>query len=219
MVQNARLVYSFGSKESVRSRDFNADLKTFDKSKKATVEDGLRQAGVDINKIKAGKFACSSLSNVPSCLARLKATGILGTIVDQVYSQDNILLTNVAGRIEYEWRSSDNRTNARSSPFTIIIPILKFDIGQEAECGAPGPVDRRYAPVILSLDRTNYRIPLSWRGPLAVRAEKRFGLTLTAPKSSHHVFKAVFELADGTTLTSPTVDLSYFTPRLPQGGN
>ena len=41
-----------------------------------------------------------------------------------------------------------------------------------------------------------------------------FALNFVAEKSSHHLFQFVFELADGTVASSPTVDLLYFTPRL-----
>jgi hypothetical protein len=213
-VRNPRLIHSFGSK-STRSPDFVAALGTFDASTTATVEDGLRKSGLDIEKIKNGKFKCASKSQVPACLAKLKGTSVLGNLANYLYTGGNTVFTNVSGRIEYDWVNSDGKTTNRASPFVIDIALFHFDVGGGPECGAPGPVDRNDKPIELSLDRKSYRIPLDWRGQLASRQNSRFGFILAAAKSSRHVFKLVLELADGNTLTSPTMDLSYFKPRMP----
>jgi hypothetical protein len=213
-VRNARMTYSFGGK-STRTSEFVSDLGTFDQTTTATVEDGFRKSALNIDKIKAGKFKCASKSQVPACFARLKETGILGNLANFVYTAGIQVYTDVAGRFEYEWTSDDQKTNSRVSPFAIVIPIFHFDVGGGPECGAPGPIDRNEKPVELSLDRKNYRIPLSWRGQLGSRQDKRFSFSLVAAKSSHHTLKLVVQFADGNTLTSIPVDISYFKPRMP----
>jgi hypothetical protein len=213
-VRNGRLVYTFGTK-SARSSEFTAQLGTFDQTTKATVDEGVRQAAVDIDKLRAGKFKCASRSQVPACLSRVKGTGILGNLANYVYLDGNQVRTNVAGTIQYDWIDSDNNTNHRSSPFAIVIPILFFEVGGGPECGAPGPVDRSEKPVVLSLDRKDYRIPLTWRAQIGSRQTSRFALSLAAEKASHHILNLVLVLADGNAVSSGPIDISYFKPRMP----
>jgi len=213
-VRNASLIYSFGT-SSVRTQSFIGDLGSFDGSVQATVAQGFRAAGADVNRLQAGGFRCSSNAAVPACLARLERTGIFGDVAGRFWLSENKLVTNVTGRIEYTWLGSDGRSNQRASPFSINVPVMFFDTGIDAECGAPSPVDRSHRPIELSLDRREYRIPLNVRTRLTVRENRRYGLTLVAAKSSRHIFALVLELADGRTIRSPVVDLSYFRPRMP----
>jgi hypothetical protein len=212
-VQNGKLAYSFVAK-SLRSSQFTADLGTFDHQVTATVDEAVRKQGVDVAKLSDGTFKCSSRSQVPACLARLKSTGIFGELANYVYTSGNMVATRVEGDIQYDWVDSRKATQQRSSPFAVTIPLLFFDVGG-AECGAPGPVERPSKPIALSLDRQNYRVPLPFKGPVASRQVSRFGLTLTAEKASHHALKVVLSLADGTTISSGPVDVTYFTPRMP----
>jgi hypothetical protein len=212
--RNARLVYSFGTKAS-RTMDFVANLGTFDQATVATVEDGLRKSALNISRVKAGKFKCTSKSQIPACLTQLKGTGVLGNLADYVYAKGRAVFTNVSGKIEYEWVGSDNKTNNRASPFSVDIPLFHFDVGGGPECGAPGPVDRNEKPIELSLDRKNYRIPLNWRGQLGSRQDKRFAFSLAAARSSNHVLTLVVQFADGNIITSLPMDISYFKPRMP----
>jgi hypothetical protein len=87
-------------------------------------------------------------------------------------------------------------------------------LGMRAEGGAPGPIERGYPTVTLPLDQQNARVPIPFTADLAPGESRRFALNFVAEKSSQHLFQFVFELADGTTVSSPTVDLLYFTPRL-----
>jgi hypothetical protein len=74
------------------------------------------------------------------------------------------------------------------------------------------PAGRDEKPVQLALDRRNYRISLDWRGQIKPRQVSRFALSLAAEKSSHHVLKLVLALADGNSLSSDPIDITYFTP-------
>jgi hypothetical protein len=215
-VSNARLVYTFGT-NSAHSPELVADVGSFDETVDTTVEGGLRNSGVEIDKIRGGKFKCPSNSQVPACLGRLKQAGLLGSLANYVYTMENQLLINVLGSFQYDWTDVDKNIKHRISPFGIVSRILFFETGGGPECGAPGPVDRTDKPVLLSLDRRAYRISLGWKGQLKSRQISSFALSLAAEKSSHHFLKLILVLADGSTLNSSTLDLSYFMPRLPSG--
>lgn len=215
-VQNPKLIYTFGNK-AARTSEFDLTMSTFDKkTSTVTVEEALRSAGVNISGIRRDNFTCSSVSRVPACLAELEKSGIFGNLAGRVFAEANHVLTNVAGRIEYNWKGSDGGANSRVSPFSVNISLLRFKVGAGPECGAPSAIDRNLKLIELPLDRDNYRIPVDWRDQLAPRQNKRFALSLVSQKSSHHLFRLVLELADGRALTSPKVDLTYFKPRPPE---
>jgi hypothetical protein len=209
--RDARLIYSFGK---VSATEFTANVGTIDESKLASVEDGLQKSSLNIGRIKTEKFKCASKSALPACLAKLKTSGVFGSLADSIYLNDTYVRADATGRIEYDWTDSDGKSNKRSSPFAIAIPLLHFELGGP-ECGAPAPVDRKEKPIVLSLDKKNYRIPLQWSGQLVPRQNKRLALSLSAPKSSHHLLKVVVELSDGSTVASMPQDIRYFTPRIP----
>jgi hypothetical protein len=210
-VHDAKLTYSFGKKPSA---GFTASVGTFDHTADPSVEDGLKKSVLNIAQAKAGKFKCASQSALPACLAKLKSSGIFGSLVDTVYLAENAVLTEATGRIEYDWIGSDGKSNKRSSPFAVEFPLLHFSIGGP-ECGAPGPVDRDNKPIALSLDKKSYRISLDWHSQLMPRQNKRLALALSAPKSSRHFAKVVLELSDGSMVASMPLDILYFTPRMP----
>jgi hypothetical protein len=212
-VRNARLIYSFGTATNA-SPEFTSSIGTFDQKAEASVDDGIKKSSLNIDRAKDEKFKCASKSQLPACLAKLKTSGIFGNLSNSVSLAGPNVQVEAAGRIEYEWLGIDQTSNQRSSPFAITIPILHFEL-EGAECGAPGPVDRTDKPLELSLDRKNYRLPIDWRGQLAARQNKRIGLSLSAPKASHHVLKIALELTDGSTVTSMPIDISYFKPRIP----
>jgi hypothetical protein len=211
-VRNAQLIYSFNNTTSAQMPQFTAKVGTFDKTANTSVTDGLRKLGLDVDKVSKTKFACKSESEVPACLDHVKATGILGTLADRVFNVGYQVRTKMVGHIDYDWVDSDGKDNNRSSPVAIDIPLFFFGtIGPE--CGGPAPVD--HLPTVrLALDRKAYRIPVEWSGDLAQGDNRRLGLSLIAPKSSQHTFRLVLELADGTTLASQQVNLTYFKPRL-----
>ncbi len=214
-VRDAQMVYGFSAKGAVPQQlAYDAKLGSFDQKTTATVDDGLRTAGLDVAKVASGKFRCPSESQVPACFARLKATGIYGNLAPALYTQGNTVFTWVSGQFQYRWTDSAGGSNESKTPFEIVVPIMHFDIGGP-ECGAAGPDTRDYKTIALSLDRSNYRLPVNMRGQLGSRQDKSFGFALVAPKSSRHLFKVVLQLADGSSVSSEPADLSYFTPRMP----
>jgi hypothetical protein len=213
-VNNGRLVYTFGGNAG-RSPESTTEIGSFEQQIVASVENGLRSSGVNIERVKTGTFKCPSKTQIPACLARLKETGILGGLANYVYTEENKVRTDAAGSIQYVWLDNNKNTNHRASPFRVTVPLLFFDVGAGPECGAPGPVDRDEKPVQLSLDRRNYRISLDWHWQIKSRQVSRFALSLAVEKSSHHILKLVLALADGNSLSSDPIDITYFTPRMP----
>jgi hypothetical protein len=213
-VRNAQLTFTFGNATS-RTGEFKTALGTFDATKSALVVDALQKSKLNIAKMRASKFKCASVEELPSCLKSVEASGLLGDLAGRVALEAvNQVVTNAAGRIDYEWGGSDGQVHARTSPIALDIPLFKFEIGSP-ECGGGGPVEHGGRKLELPLDKRGYRLPVNWRADLAPRENKRFAFSLAAAKSSHHVFRLVLELADGTMLGSRQVDLSYFKPRLP----
>jgi hypothetical protein len=117
------------------------------------------------------------------------------------------------GILEYTWTDAKGGSNPRQSAVVIDFPVL--DVGFGPECGAGGPVERGLPTAKLPLDQTNVRIPINYTDTIAPREQKRFGLNFVADKSSRHLFRFVIELADGRTIASPDIDLTYFIPRSP----
>jgi hypothetical protein len=208
-VQNAKVTYSFGRAPSPAA-SFVQDIGSFDEAKSASVEDGLQKSGVNVQRLRTGEFKCPSLARVPACTTQLQRSGLLGKVADTVFAKNLNVLTRVSGQIDYGWTDSSGALRQRQSPIFLEIPLLEFKIPDAAECGAPGPVERDLKPLQLSLDRKNYRIALDYSGNLAPRQNRRFGLTLSAQKSSQHLFKITLELADGRTVSTPKFDLLYF---------
>ena len=120
--------------------------------------------------------------------------------------------TQVSGVIDYSWVDGHGTKQQSHSPFTVKLPVLVFDFSP-GEYGAPEAIDRKLRAIALPLDRKNYRIPFNYRERLGAQQNKRFSLILNAEKSSRHRFTVVLELADGTTVSSETVDLLFFKPR------
>jgi hypothetical protein len=213
-VKNAKVTYSFGRTPNPAA-SFVEDIGSFDEGQPASVVDGLQKSGVNVQRLRTGGFKCGSLAQIPACTAQLQRSGVLSKIAaDAVFVQHTHVLMRVSGRINYDWTDSAGSLQQRQSPMLLEIPMLQFKIPEVAECGAPGPVERDLKPLQLSLDRKNYRIALDYSGNLAPRQNRRFGLTLSAQKSSQHQFKITLELADGRTVSTPRFDLLYFKPNL-----
>jgi hypothetical protein len=213
-VKNATVTYGFGRTPS--DPTYTADVGSFDKSGKVSMLDGIRRAGLNVEKVRQGGFKCRSNAQLPVCTQQLLATGIMGRAAGSVVRENATLLLRTTGRINYSWTDASGATQPRQSPISVDFPLLTFEVGDTAECGAPGPVERDLKPVKFSLDKKNYRIPLGYRGALAPRQNRRFALALEAEKSSQHYFKIVLELADGRTITTTRYDFNYFLPNMPQ---
>jgi hypothetical protein len=92
--------------------------------------------------------------------------------------------------------------------------VFRFDTGEGAEMGGASPEEGGFSPIMLQLDRQNYRLPLPYRPRLGPGQNQRFQLTLKAPKASSHQFRVVLESSDGRRVTTAPLDLQYFIPRM-----
>ena len=212
-VEDAKLTYSFGGQD--RGVTFIAELGTFGTAKSVSVTEGLRASGMDLDAVKTGKFKCPSSSDedIAQCTKTLRDSGLFGDASSALTPYGKVLLAHITGTLAYRWTDSAGVAHERQSPVSADIPLLEFDTGSMAECGAPGAIERKFKTVKLPLDRNSYRIPLPYSGKLGVQQQKRFALSLIAAKSSQHIFRVVLQLADGSTATSARIDLLYFIPR------
>ena len=212
-VQNAKVTYSFGEQFGSGSQTFVIDAGTFDQAKEVSTQPGFQGSGVDVSRFKEARYPCPSYEQVPACLTNLVRTGLFGELGQAVYSEDKYVYVKISGTIDYDWADAQGSLQHRHSPISVKLPVLAFVVGPVAEYGAPEAVSRKLPAVMLGLDARNYRIPFSYRGRLKAQEDKRFALTLDAARSSHHQFKIVLQLADGSTVATPQADLLLFKPR------
>jgi hypothetical protein len=215
-VEGAKLSFSFGNDMSTGGDAFSVDVGKFGDVKAVSVAEALMASGVNMEKVKAGGFKCASGSDedIWTCTSALAESGLFGSLGGAVFSSGEVLFTRVGGTLDYRWTDSKGVPHERHSPVSADISLLKFETGAEAECGAGGPIEREFKTVKLPLDRAKYRIPLPVGGQLGPLENKRFALSLVADKSSQHFFRVVLQLSDGSTVSSPNVDLLYFIPRI-----
>jgi hypothetical protein len=217
-VQDARIIYSLGT-DARRTGETTVRLGTFDASKNVSVVDRLRQLGVDLKRMNhPDGFKCGyEEAELAVCFESLRNSGVLGGLRDFVFRQpdDGAVYTRLSGRIEYQWLSHEGKSNARMSRFSVDVPLMSFNEAQ-AEGGGLEVIERPFRSIALSLDRRSYRIalPRSWNFDVRNAETKQLDLTVSAAKSSRHRFQIVLQLADGTLVKSPTIDLSYFRPRV-----
>jgi hypothetical protein len=211
-VEAATLAYGFRNKTNPPTGAFTIPVEAFDQRTRISVQNDLKALGLQIDKVTKEKFPCDSDDHADQCAAELAKTGIFGELDKSIFTDWHTVETTASGTIDYRWTDSRGAGHSRQSPFWVDIPILAFNY-EGPECGGAGPVERGYKTVKLSLDRKNYRIPLSYKGSLGPHQNRRFALSLVSEKSSQHSFKVVLELADGSNVASPKVDLLYFVPR------
>ncbi|QIG91130.1 MULTISPECIES: MORN repeat-containing protein [unclassified Bradyrhizobium] len=247
-VVGAKLTYSLGTADR-RTQETTAQLGSFDGTKQASIVDGLRGFGVDTDRLKKAAldlyrqkmsdkpktgglaFRCDMPSGdttedqintaLAACVLKVKKTGLFGRLGDFVYPQQNVIFTTMSGNIEYQWKSNQGELKSKSSPFSLNIPLVSFDI-EMGEAGCDDAVDRgsrvQTSPSLLSVGRSSYQVhlPKNWQASIAQGTARSFNLDISAPKTSRHQFQLVLKLTDGSVVTSPVVDLTYFRPRMPK---
>ena len=213
-VENAKLTYAFGTEAEPGNQTFVTEIGSFEDAATPSIVGGLEALGIDINRLQNDNFQCASEDQFAACLADWEGSELLAGLQGATFSDGNAqLLTRMWGILEYTWTDAKGGSNPRQSPVVIDFPVL--DVGFGPECGAGGPVERGFPTAKLPLDQTNVRIPINYTDTIAPREQKRFGLNFVADKSSRHQFRFVIELADGRTIASPDIDLTYFIPRSP----
>ena len=211
---DATLTYAFGDENGPATQDFVASLGTIDNYLQATAVDGMIDLGVDVERLADWEsLECPRFDADGQCAIEVgDFSDLLGGLNGATFVDGSFLMTRMTGQLEYDWVDAYGNTNTRVSPVSVDLPLVFF--GPRAEGGAPGPIERGFPTIPLPLDQRDVRVPIPFTADLAPGESRRFALNFVAEKSSHHLFQFVFELADGTVASSPTVDLLYFTPRL-----
>lgn len=158
---------------------------------------------------------CASVERVPACFAALERSGRLGRLagVLKAPKESATVTVPVDAVLSYQWtHHPSGEVRARQQRLETAIKVFEFDVGGGPECGAAGPGESGYRAIPLQLDTSNYQVPLPYRGPVGVRGNRRFELTLNADRASQHRFEVVVETTDGRSAVSPPVDLVYFVP-------
>ncbi|MCB1502884.1 MAG: hypothetical protein KDK07_24425 [Bauldia sp.] len=210
----ATLTYAFGAADGPVTQDFVTRIGAIDSYQDVTTVDAMIALGVDVDRLSDWEsLECPRFDANLRCGIEVgDYADLLGDLAPAAFVTDNYLKTRLTGQLEYQWVDAWGNANTRVSPVSIDIPLVY--LGERAEGGAPGPIERGFPTIALPLDQQNVRIPIPFTADLAPGESRRFALNFVAEKSSHHVFQFVFELADGNVALSPTVDLLYFTPRL-----
>jgi hypothetical protein len=224
-VRGAKLTYTFAKKfdnTKAGGKDvFTTKSFSFETAEELSLLDALKGIGADISRLRSEHFKCASRAKLARCTSQLVESGVLGRIPpDSLHRDDDsptILVASIAGIVDYDWVDSEGTTHRRSSKLESEFPLMTFEVpGDGAECGAGGPEDRDHKPLLLSLDRRNYRLPVRINETIRPGAVKRLALNLSAEKSSQHVFEIVLRSADGREFVSDTFDLLFFKPKLPE---
>jgi hypothetical protein len=211
---DATLTYAFGTEEGPVTEQFVVDVGTIDSYLETTTIDGMAALGVDADALSDWEsLECKRFDRDLRCAIEPgDYDDLLGGLAPATFVRDNYLMTRVTGQLAYDWVDGYGSRNIRVSPVSVDLPLVY--LGMRAEGGAPGPVERGFPTITLPLDQQDVRVPIPFTADLAPGESRRFALNFIAEKSSHHLFQFIFELADGNTVSSPTVDLTYFTPRL-----
>jgi hypothetical protein len=160
---------------------------------------------------------CPSVQQVRACPQRLERSAPLGRLGQIAYLDGNRVLTRLIGSLSYQWRDAANIVERREQPVNVELQLFLFNTGEGAEMGAPAPEESGFKPITLLLDRNRYRLPLPYRPRIGPGENRRFQLTLNAPKSSAHRFRILMEMTDGSRAASAPLDLSYFVPQMDAG--
>ena len=210
--QNGTLTFAFGDQSGPKTRTRTIDVGDLGDAKELSGADSFKALGIDTDKLTKGDFHCGADKAADRCLADWQKSDLLRPLAGAVFANDTYLFSRLTGQLNYDWTDSFGAAHKRTSP--VAMDFLLLNVGPEPECGAGGPTERDFATFKLPLDKANVRIPLKLADKLTPRQEKRYGINLVADKSSHHRFRFIFELADGTTVASSTADLEYFTPHM-----
>ncbi len=211
---DATLTYAFGTEDGPVTEEFAVDVGTIDSYLEATTIEGMAALGVDTAALSDWEsLECKRFDRDLRCAIEPgDYDDLLGRLGPATFVRDNYLMTRLTGELAYDWVDAGGNRNSRVSPVSVDLPLVY--LGMRAEGGAPGPIERGFPTITLPLDQHDVRVPIPFTADLAPGESRRFALNFVAEKSSHHLFQFVFELADGNTVSSPVVDLTYFTPRL-----
>ena len=211
--EGARLDFGFGRDRQATITGFSLALGALGAAEVTPVK-AMSAVVPNVQRLLDQPPKCPSNRQVPNCLAQLQRAEGLGRLGEVAYTRDDMVLTRLVGTLRYQWREVDGRMQPREHPVNVELLVFRFDTGEGAEMGGAAPEEAGFQPIMLQLDRQNYRLPLPYRPRLGPGQNQRFQLTLKAPKASSHQFRVVLESSDGRRVTTVPLDLLYFVPRI-----
>lgn len=150
-----------------------------------------------------------------ACLAELRQSGLLGSVADAAYIDDDSLMVDFGGRLDYTWQDAGGEAHAKSSLFLVPLKIGNLP-GELQTCAEGGGGLEVYPdPFMLQDEGQGYRVPFSANATVAPGEVSRWSFQVDAPMSSLHEFQVVLQLADGREVASRPVLLSYWKPASP----
>jgi hypothetical protein len=238
--QNARIRYSFIDPSSNAIPANLSETKTIgniEKTAAVSFESDLKALSVDTNRLAAKScpprtrgsppcsdgFKCDSVNgklDEKACLSQLGGASLFGSLANKVrisgvgpYANDDAgnIVTTVAGVLEYDWTDAAGKVQNRVSPFRQRLWLGRINFG--AECGDGASVKRpAQSPLEFKLDQSGYRISVPIKEAVPAGRTARYALLLNAARSSQHDFVVALQLADGRTIRSRPINLTYFYP-------
>jgi hypothetical protein len=238
--QNARIRYSFidpSSNAIPASLSETRTIGNIDKTAAVNFESDLKASSVDTARLAlqakvcpptgsgscSDGFRCSSADNKldeKACLREIGGASLFGSLADKVrisgvgpYGNDDAgnIVTTVAGVLEYDWTDAAGTVHNRASPFRERLWLGRVNFG--VECGDGASVKRpAQSPLKLKLDQSGYRISVPIKEAVPAGRTTRYSLLLNSARSSQHDFVVALQLADGRTIRSRPINLTYFYP-------
>ena len=171
--ENARLEFGFGRERQAVTENFALALGTLGAVEVTPVR-AMAAVVPAVPRLLDAPPKCPSNRQVPACLAQLQRAQGMGRVADIAYTRDDMVLTRLIGTLRYLWRDVDGRPQPREHPVNVELLLFRFDTGEGAEMGAPAPEQTGFQPIMLQLDRQNYRLPLPYRPRLGPGQNQRF---------------------------------------------
>lgn len=201
--------------EQPASRTFTKQIGGFGNGADVFVDDLLRQAGVDTQKLADQRFSCQSMDSINVCRSQVFNSVGFGEIADFVWG-DQKLATTLKGKMNYSWSDDAGNSYQASEPFSVDISLAYIEVPEAlAECGdafGGSPEALRYQDIDLPVNRDNYAIALPIRGNKNLSSYTA-RLKMHSEMSSYHQFQVLAKFADGSERRSKPVTLFYYRPK------
>lgn len=215
--KNVKLSVQFRGQEDdgALSRVFPVDVADIPDGIDVSLEETLRAAGVETDKLAGQRFHCQSRDSLAVCRSQVTNTVKFGELADYVWGDDK-LFTTATGKIDYDWSDDYQRTYHQSETFRVDIALATIELPEEAaECGdgfGGAPDAPRFQDVKFPVNQTDYTIAMPVRGNKNLR-EFQSRLKLSADMMSYHEFTVAAHFADGTERQSKPVAFFFFRPK------
>ena len=218
-VRNARLSVRFSSPErpDEATPTYSVPLQDFSDGLDVSLEDPLKQAGVDTDALAKAHFQCKDRNQLGVCRAQLFNAVRFGEVAPFIHG-DGVLTTTAKGDLDYQYADDDGNLISVEEPFEVELMMALIEVPDEvAECGDggyPAPESMRYQEIELPVGRSDYSVSIPVRGNRNVR-DFTARLKISSEMSSYHQFTATARFADGSTRSSKPISLFYIKPRFP----